>query len=386
MNTPVRIESIRVREIERFARETLGRLEPDEVVPVGQVRAKAYAANPLADDNDVGLLVAYSGTRCIGYLGIMPGRVMIDGTVHKLHWFSSWYVDPNTRQSGAGILLLMKALSLDYDFAVTGTSRDADEVYQALHFTEIKPLTYWTMFIDSVDVVSTASAFGVRVFRRLGLPKQLPQAVGRGSKRLLYPPLKRAAYAMLSAQASSRLAGVTVTELRDVRASTLGTTSTSAPHFHRGPEVVQWMLDYPWFTERKEDATPRYYFHEYRDTWRHVALRIESPRLTSPVLAALSLSRKDGLVILKLLDHTCTTDAERDLLCDVVIRRAAEYRADRIVLPDTVQSSFRRYALLRFAAKRRSRRYFCRPKPRGPLSAVLSSVQLDVTDGDSAFS
>lgn len=386
MNTPVRIESICVRQIERFARETLSRLQPDEVVPVGQVRGKAYAANPLAADSDVGLLVAYSGTRCVGYLGIMPGQVMIDGTPQKLHWFSSWYVDPNARQSGAGILLLMKALSLDYDFAVTGTSRDADEVYQALHFTEIKPLTYWTMFIDTVDVVSTSAAFATRVFRRLRLPKQLPQAVGKGSKRLLYPPLKRAAYAVLSSQAASRLAGVTVTEMRDVRSSNLGNVATQAPHFHRGPEVVQWMLDYPWFTERKEEATPRYYFHEHRDTWRHVALRIESPRLSSPVLAALSLSRKDGLVIVKLLDHTCTTSAERDLVCDVVIRRAAEYRADRIVFPDAFQSSFRRYRLLRLAAKKRSRRYFCKPRPGGPLAAVLSSVQLDMTDGDSAFS
>ena len=85
----VRIERIRVSELCAFAAEATRAPRGGGVVPVSPVRAAAQAKNPHAQPDDVGLLVAYSRNVCVGYLGLLPAMVRVDGALHPMSWIST---------------------------------------------------------------------------------------------------------------------------------------------------------------------------------------------------------------------------------------------------------------------------------------------------------
>ena len=121
----IRIDQVRVKDLCAFAEEEIQKHDSDGIIPITPQRALAHQNNPHASEEDVGLLAAYSGHQCIGYLGILPGLLRSGNQLDKVHWFSTWYVPRQFRNTSVGLLLLKRALSLKYDIVVTGISKDA---------------------------------------------------------------------------------------------------------------------------------------------------------------------------------------------------------------------------------------------------------------------
>jgi hypothetical protein len=144
-------------------------MEGSGILPIGKPRALAYATNPCADENDIGLLVAYLGGQCIGYLGIMPGLLRRGDQFSKIYWLSTWFVPPEFRKTSVGLPLLLNALSLKYDLVVCGMTDEAERVYRGLRFRELGQLKYCIINFEILNLLGLGLRVLRKILRKLGV-------------------------------------------------------------------------------------------------------------------------------------------------------------------------------------------------------------------------
>lgn len=102
------------------------------VHPITRHRALAQLKNPRADPDDVVLLIAYEKGEIVGYLGVLPDRVIAHGHARKIGWASCWWVDP-ARAGMSGFLLLMRAMrAYPEGFGACGYTKKAAAVYDRM--------------------------------------------------------------------------------------------------------------------------------------------------------------------------------------------------------------------------------------------------------------
>jgi GNAT superfamily N-acetyltransferase len=373
----IRIEAVPVEDLEAFAQRA--QREPG-ILPITPRRARAYATNPNAVPDEIALLVAYDADRCIGYLGIMAGILRANGEVQRIHWFSTWYVDPAHAKSGAGTMLLMRAIGLKYDLAVTGTSPEADEMYRAMRFKEIGPLKYEEIFLDALDPLGFPFfAIGKWLEKRGKTPTTF-YGIADTLRPIAQPILKRIGYAI-----ARQRSGPDITT-SDTKTYDDKNDSASTPHFFRDTATANWMIDNPWFTEDKSDAVDGYYFGDCRPLFRYHIVNLErDDEVVGSVIV--SASRKLDRTTVKVLDYWIDRDETRADIISHVFEVASKHNADRILFPTEFGSDLRRIALFGRLTFTRSRNYFCRPKKKdSALTPVLDQIELQLTDGDCAFS
>lgn len=373
----IRIEAVPVDDLEGFAQRA--QRDPG-ILPITPRRARAHAANPNAEKDEIALLVAYDGDRCIGYLGIMAGVLLANGEVQRMHWFSSWYVDPLHAKSGAGTMLLMRAIGLKYDLAVTGTSPEADEMYRAMRFKEIGPLKYDEVFLDVLDPLGFPFFAIGKWLEKRGKTPAIPYRIANALRPIMQPTLKRIAYALARPKT-----GLVTASSRSA-AFDWPLNSDSPPHFHRDTSTVRWTIDHPWFTEDESDTIDGYYFGDFRPLFRYHVVNLERDKEVVGS-AVISASRKAGRTTVKVLDHWITHDEARATMVAHVLEIASNHNADRILFPGEFGVDLRRITLLGRITFTRTRNYFCRPRKKDSvLTPILDQIELQFTDGDCAFS
>ena len=101
------------------------------MLPISKHRALSYIHNPNADEDDIVLFVSYSNKDTIvGYIGVLPDKILVDNVEHNIAWATSWWVDPSHRYAGTGGFLLLTVLN-HYNIATSGSTESADKVYAA---------------------------------------------------------------------------------------------------------------------------------------------------------------------------------------------------------------------------------------------------------------
>lgn len=389
----VRVEAVKVKDIYRTARERLASLKPGEVIPIAESRARSCSLNPAADDQDVGLLLAYLGDICIGHLLVIPGFLRTKGDLRKVYWLSSWYVAPEYRKTGAGALLIMNAIRLRHDLIMTGNTRESDKVFRAGPFRELQPLSYYTLFIDALDVLGLPFLALGKACEHRG--KKLPFLfkISDFSKHTLYRPCKWLFYRHVRRRTEDPALSIELIDsLGDEEGALLDNAQTrdgsQGPAFYRGRDTINWMLANPWFVEAPASNGNGYYFGECRKLFRFIAVRIRetvSGRLMGFVVV--SVCEEQGLVLLKVLDYAFDRPDDIRYLSTVVLRISAEYGADRLIMPEECAAGFRDSVFLRALTFKRQRAYFCYDRGRDSvLASVADRVKRQFSDGDCAFS
>jgi hypothetical protein len=385
---PVEIRRVKVGELEAFARTALGSLAPGEVVPVSPSRARAQTRNPDASPDDVGLLLAYQDGRCVGTLGLVPGRLRVGDRVETVDWLSAWYVPPECRNTGAGVRLLTAALATGRMLAASDSSDESLKLYDAMRFKDVGPLRY---------VAADLSRWNV-----LGLPLKAIAKLVRKRRPAWAGALDRAARAVAGpslAVISAWLATATAADGRRYAARRVerievgpeefrAALDRRAPvRFDRGPAVINWMLADRWVVGDPSQATPGYYF---RDCDRHfdfaaleVTERATGRRAGYVVLRTDSLHGRRTVTV---LDRYLPDPADERCVLPLALARAREFGADRVLLPldslATVQTSSRLRRFFRVA----ERPYRLRlARPDAELSRALDRMTLDLADGDVGF-
>jgi len=375
-----------VRELDEYAKCFLRDMKPGEVVPVSRNRSQAQARNPHADDNDVGLIVAYRDGRCVGYLGLLAGLLRVDGEVSKICRLSTWYVAPEERASGVGGMLMLRALALRKDLMVTGVSEEAAPVYEALRFKPLGPLRYLKADLKRVNPVRLCASAIRKAVRRLGLERtpRFDQWVRRADglgRSVIYrlPTIDRG-------EVRDRFRARRVERLTD-RSFELAQDATRPVRFFRDAAEINWMLEKRWVTPDVRRATPGYYFADYDPMVDFVTLEIEDRKGGKPRgFIVLRIDGKMGRRNMMVLDYHFWDVDGHECLLPVVLEQARTFQVDVVEVPALCRPQVQRSLLMRSLFREERRAYFCRPsRPNSPLSAAMERLELSLADGDLAF-
>jgi hypothetical protein len=130
-----------------------------DVLPITKHRALSHIRNPRANPEDVALLVAYDESRVVGYIGVLPDFVFLNGETRRIGWLTAWWADPRPKYAGIGFALMAKASQLYRgEIGASGFSDDAKKVYEG-----------------SKQFVTIAESIRMRVFLRPNIRDLLPR-------------------------------------------------------------------------------------------------------------------------------------------------------------------------------------------------------------------
>jgi hypothetical protein len=386
----VRIEIVTVREMASVACAKLEAMGPSQMVPVTRRGALSCAHNPYADDKDVGLLLAYAGECCIGYLGLLPCLLKVDENLHKVYFLSQWYVDPAYRKTAAGALLLMRVLGLKYDLVMTGFSPEAEKVFQTKTFTKMAPLTFSMLHVDALNMLGVPFYTMGKLAERMGWRAEWLFHVVKCARGFLYPSLKRFLYISVLNGCRRELETIDIEPLERIEEDDVVSSSKTKerPGFYRGMDALNWMLEYPWYTEKEAGATAEYYFGEFRKLFRYLAVRVRDKASGERIgTVVMSVVWKNEFTVMTVLDLNVARPERMPSIAAAVLQYAGEYQADRVFLPRLLAPFVGTSLLLRRLLVDQNRGYYCCPKREGSaLAPALDSIELRIEDGDCAFS
>ncbi|MEJ2100438.1 MAG: GNAT family N-acetyltransferase, partial [Desulfobacterales bacterium] len=156
-DSQIRIEHIKLKDLNDFARKTLTHLAFREVTPISLIRAQSQTKNPHAHPDDVVLLVAFHQNRCVAYHGLLPGLLKSHENSSKVCWLVTFFVSPDYRKKGIGKLLVKDIQSLNTDLVTTGPTKAAEGVYRSMGFKPLGELPYIQLQLERFHFLSSFS-------------------------------------------------------------------------------------------------------------------------------------------------------------------------------------------------------------------------------------
>lgn len=111
---------------------------------------KLLLDNPYAYENDLALILAVAGNSVVGRLGFYAGPAHYDGRDHRILWLSGFYLQENYRRTGAGGMILLRALSSGMPLLGCGApSPELEELYKLVGFHQLGPLRRFVYFYNT---------------------------------------------------------------------------------------------------------------------------------------------------------------------------------------------------------------------------------------------
>lgn len=107
---------------------------------ISKHRLYAHFKNPLLEDNDIVLLLAYLNNELVGYMGVYIDKINIGNHVEKIGWLSTWWVHPKTKGTGIGREILNTMYSENKgQIGISQFTPSAKRVYdKSGYFTTLK--------------------------------------------------------------------------------------------------------------------------------------------------------------------------------------------------------------------------------------------------------
>ena len=128
----LRIETVLAKDLYTFFCDYVAHAEGQQISPISKSRALSQSRNPCAAEDDVGLLVAYVGKQCVGYQGVLPGRLRTRDGISKVYWGTASYVLPEFRKRLVAVHLIRKLIALKKDIIVTYFNKPLADLFLGL--------------------------------------------------------------------------------------------------------------------------------------------------------------------------------------------------------------------------------------------------------------
>ncbi len=376
-----RIQNVMVKDIYEFTCQALEAQGPEDIAPLSRHRARAWTKNPCAAPDDIALLVAYAGDRCTGYLGLVPMLLRADGKTEKVYWTSTFYVAPEYRTSGVGALLVMRMLALPVNLAATCVSEQAQVLYEKLNFQSIAPLDYYALDLQQANIPLRLIRKAVQHFNK-NAATALEKKGGLGLS-----PIRALLYRIFLSGWRKRCKEYSVRQIQSLSENRFEVEQDddSPVRFFRNMETINWMLEHHWVTTQADQATPNYYFDDYRECFSYRVLEVMDSQQHNLGFVILWLSRRHGCSNVQVLDYHFYDTADKNLLFGIVIEVALMFKADRISLPDDCVTEIFAATLARHLFKKVTRAYHVRFTLGSQAKETASRLSLNFCDGDAPF-
>jgi GNAT superfamily N-acetyltransferase len=391
----IRIEKIKLKELYKFARKALGQPPYRAAAPISLRRALSQSNNPYGRSDDVVLLVALRGNKCVGYQGLLPGLFCRKERLKTVHWSTAFFVSPDHRGEGVAGCLLKEIKKLNIDFPVTRMTESARQAYLKAGFKELGNLTYYQLRMEKIHKLD---AIFQEAQASLGLDTDDNEITKLNSDALrgegtLYQRSKEIFYRRLLANLKPEKHAFehkAVAQI-DAQARLIIRSQSNGPQFFRGIEAINWMLKYRWIIstrhEKAEAEEEPYYFSLTSDLFDYVALEIYSADKTVfKGFLILSVLAKKRRTWVKILDFAFKDPADGDLAAYFAIIYARRFSADRLEFPASLLDFFKQNPLLQPLIKRQQRLYLFYPKTHGSaFEGCIGDIRFDYCDADTAF-
>jgi len=386
-----RIETVPVCDLVDLAKRVASDPRYSRVAPITRIRSESQVRNPHARPGDVALLVAFDGDRCIGYHGLIPLPLRVNGEQSVVHWATAFFVSAEYRGQGVGRRLLNWIKSAGIDFVTPQMTPSAERAYRGAGYRELGRLTYYQLRVDRLG----STTFDRRRLKTpTGSSSPAAATIGRLVVRLhagLYRLLKRRFYRGVVGRLPVTSAAVRIraVEQIDLSHQPFLESGIERPRFFRGVDTINWMMAHPWLVSRQDACADvrNYYFSHVRDRFGYAAYEIDAAEAGHPVgFFVLSISSKRGRTRLKILDYDLRTAQAFQETVVRVLQTAASLFVDRIEYPAAFHAFFK--ALPRFKKLIKTQRRLYLHLPAGddsPLARAAGDIELGYCDGDTAF-
>ena len=383
----IKIKKIKLKDLDEFSQNALNDPAYQDLAPISLIRAGSQTKNPLAEPDDITLLVALCNDRCVGYHGVLPGVLKINENYSKVYWGSTIYLDAGFRGQGHGKNLIREIKNIAVDLVMTDISVSAEGVYRGMGFKTLGDLPYYQLRLDKLQIMHTSSQSGDNQPEQPSVFGLIFNQLDCWRYQLKKQMLYRIVFWKLKAKKNifkSKL----VNRLDEGLKSLLAQQSHSAS-FLRDLDTVNWMLQHPWVVSRKDAGkdVKNYYFSRVRDLFKLVALEIFTPDgSTRKGFLILSLSHKKKKSVVKILDYNFYDPQDTVIAGYFGIKYAKDLSADRIEYPESLNDFFEEQPLFKGLIKRKKRLYLFYPNSKeSPLAVSAGKIKLDYCDGDTAF-
>jgi GNAT superfamily N-acetyltransferase len=386
----VRIDRVKLKDLPAMSARFIDGAAPGAFIPITKQRAEALVNNPFAAPDDVAMLLATEGERCVGYFGVMPVMLLHAGQLHKVHWLTTWAVSDDYLGKGLGSRLMEEALALDVDLTIVG-SKPARRVSAKYGFHEVKPLDYVQLDFGVAGRYNPLSLL-LRALRKLAsvakvsLPiETLDAAVDRFFETIFGPFLRPYFLWSVATRLASEIGRPGMFALAQVPAA--NSKSLDKTRFTRDERVINWMLSAPWVVPSpSQSANSKYEFTDWRPAFEISAWQLKSDQGAPLGYAVFQFSRIRGRGVLKVLDHYFEDGKHGRLLLAMAIRLGRQREAQVIegpaVLAEPLGSGFLACLLVR----RKQRTLQVHPRSAdSPLGKAWPQLEQTYVDGDMAF-
>ncbi|MBW2411683.1 MAG: GNAT family N-acetyltransferase [Deltaproteobacteria bacterium] len=350
------IEKIKVDQLYEYARSSLRDPRFADVAPISLIRALAQSQNPHADSGDIALVVGYEEDRCVGYHGLLPGYLSVEGGLSKVYWLVTFFMMPACRGKGYGKQLVQEIQKTGVDLVTTGITDAAEMVYTSVGFQILGELVYYRINVEGPREV--ASGFE----QHNGW-----DGLSEGQRNIQAREVR------------------TIDKLAGNRSG----QPALLPAFLRDLEVQNWMLQNPWVVSRNEAESDveNYYFSRVRDRFDFIALEFYPRDGNQPVgHMVLSVSSRKSKTVLKILDVFFQDPGDYTFAAHTGMQYAKTYQAQRLEFPAQLGPFFLKQPLLENLIKKKKRLYLYYPgHADSPLAQNASRIELNYCDGDTAF-
>ncbi len=343
------IQTILIKDLTTFIDDFLKASPKQTCIPISRRRAYSQAKNPNANPNDIALFVAYVGSVCVGYLGVMPGVLRRENTLSKVHFSTTAYVPPEHIRSGAGIYLARALSYIDGDLVGCDNRPKAERLWRGF---------------DRVEEIG---------FRKFSIPTNY------------FEKLKGCNPTFLEQYYLSPI------KPKNIPSSDTWPNSKYPIEFYRSPETIQWIVENSWLSETSESILEEehsYYFAHPDMKIEYFPICVYSSDKKSVIgFQLLSLvSQKNGIRKIKILDSHVSPNRERFPSIPIAYAYAKEFSASHIELSqETLALAETEFLLVSMGFSQR-RSYFLRPRDsKSPLHGVSTKIQLHLEDGDTSF-
>ena len=115
---------------------------------------KLLKTNPNAKEDDIAIILTIEEQTIIGKLGLYASNVFYNGKKENIYFIAGFFLDDNYKNSGAGGLMLLKALKFSKCLLACGAPRmDTEKLYQGTGFKQLGLLKRFIHFYNTKIIV-----------------------------------------------------------------------------------------------------------------------------------------------------------------------------------------------------------------------------------------